>query len=267
MKEPNILYYYCNIKTLNEILDKQSILLTDMTKSNDADEFHFIFEMYRKYLYIKHGKDYSLPIELNIKEFKKANISIRPMARCFTTKKDDLSMWRAYGDDGKGVCIGFEFKSLLETLSNCKVQDKNIELKKVEYIDKNTKNKDKLNRLFKDCKDEEFIINNFNTLLELSLFNKNKIFKQEDEWRIGVNAHVIKTEKDDRSNLEFSSDIGFYIRITINLDSISEIIIGPKCKYKIEDMLPTLKYFYGDNRLYDLTDIVEESKLSYRNRI
>ena len=61
--------------------------------------------------------------------------------------------------------------------------------------------------------------------------------------------------------------MGFYIRIHINLDLISEIIIGPKCKYKIDDILPTLKYFYGDNCLYDVTNIVEESELSYRSRI
>ena len=267
MKVPDILYYYCNIKTLYEILDKQSILLTDMTKSNDADEFRFIFELYRKYLYMKHGKKDSLPIELSMKEFKKANISIRPMARCFTTKKDDLSMWRAYGDDGEGVCIGFELKSLLETLSKYEFQGNKIELKKIEYFNKNTRNIDKFAKLFQDCKDEEFIINNFNTLLELSLFNKNKIFKEEDEWRIGVNVYVIKTKMRDQLNLEFSSDMGFYIRIPINVDSISKIIIGPKFKNKIDDILPTLKYFYGDNCLYDLRDIVEESKLSYRSRI
>ena len=71
----------------------------------------------------------------------------------------------------------------------------------------------------------------------------------------------------DQLNLEFSSDMGFYIRIPINVDSIFEIIIGPKCKYKIDDILPTLKYFYGDNCLYDLRDIVEESKLLYRSSI
>ena len=99
MEKNDILYYYCDIKTLYKILEKKSILLTDMTKSNDADEFHFIFDLYKKYLYEKYGDLAKLPIDLNIKEFEKAKITVRPMARCFTTKKDDLSMWRAYGDD------------------------------------------------------------------------------------------------------------------------------------------------------------------------
>lgn len=266
MNEPDILYYYCNIKTLYEILDKQSILLTDITKSNDADEFHFIFELYRKYLYIKNGKNASLPIEFNIKQFKEANISKRPLARCFTTKKDDLSMWRAYGDDGKGACIGFETKLLLETLSNCIFQNKKIVLNKVEYVDKNTIRIEKLDQLFKDCK-EEFIINNYNALLQLSLFHKNKIFEQEDEWRIGVNADIVKKKESCELNLDFSPNIGFFINVPIDLNMISEIIIGPTSQYKIDDILPTLKYFYGDDCLLYYKDIVKVSELSYRNRI
>ena len=103
MGKNDILYYYCDVKTLYKIFEKKSILLTDMTNSNDADEFHFIFELYKEYLYEKHSNLAKLPIELSIKELNKANKMIKPMARCFTTKKDDLSMWRAYGDDGKGV--------------------------------------------------------------------------------------------------------------------------------------------------------------------
>ena len=165
MGKNDILYYYCDVKTLYKIFEKKSILLTDMTNSNDADEFHFIFELYKEYLYEKHSNLAKLPIELSIKELNKANKMIKPMARCFTTKKDDLSMWRAYGDDGKGVCIGFNVEALKKSINNKKIQGKNIELKKIIYIDK--KDKNVLNELFKNF-DNNFFVNNYNSLLEIS---------------------------------------------------------------------------------------------------
>jgi hypothetical protein len=35
----------------------------------------------------------------------------------FTAYADDLSQWRAYGDSGKGVCIGFEWRQMFDALS------------------------------------------------------------------------------------------------------------------------------------------------------
>lgn len=265
MEKNDILYYYCDIKTLYKILEKKSILLTDMTKSNDADEFHFIFELYRKHLYINHGKKASLPIKLSTEELSKANITVRPMARCFTTKKDDLSMWRAYGDDGKGVCIGFNVEALKKSINNKKIQGKNIELKKIIYINKNDKNV--LNELFKNF-DDNFFVNNYNSLLEISLFHKNNSFEMEDEVRIGVNVYINKGKINNEFNLDFCADIGFFVRIPIEFSDISEIIIGPKChSNKKEDILTTLKYFYEDSKEICYEDLVKESKLSYRVKV
>lgn len=267
MEENMIIYYYCSLQTFYKILIKQSILLTDMTKSNDADEFCFIFELYKKYLYKKFGEKASMSIEFNDAQFKNSNTNIIPMARCFTTKHDDLLMWGEYGDRGKGVCIGFNVDKLKSILSNVSFKENNLELKQITYIDKNTEDMQKLDELFKDCKDNKYIINNYSELLRLSLFHKNKEFELEDEWRIGINTFASKgTISGTSLKLEFSDNLGFFIEVPITLDSISEIILGPKCEYNLNDITTVFKYFYGDDFDYKLNNIVIKSKIPLKRR-
>lgn len=40
------------------------------------------------------------------------------LAACFSTERDDLAQWRYYGDDGRGIAIGFRSNTLLWNLGS-----------------------------------------------------------------------------------------------------------------------------------------------------
>ena len=80
-------------------------------------------------------KDYYINNEANKsyleyynEEMNKVLFDNRPiLSTCFSEEKDKLSQWRAYGQDGEGLSIGFDFKVIKE------VKNKNILAEKVIY--------------------------------------------------------------------------------------------------------------------------------------
>ena len=121
-KLPSTLYHYCSVNTLLSIVEHKSIWLSDAEKTNDYTEMKWLFskigEVIEQILVSYEGK-YSKEVLLKTKEiaFQTAenlllkDVPIVQYAKsfltCFSEASDLLSQWRAYGNDGKGVAIGF----------------------------------------------------------------------------------------------------------------------------------------------------------------
>lgn len=210
-------------------------------------------------------------------EFFKEDIRLYSyLVCCFSEKGDLLSQWRGYADDANGFSIGFDseilsnlgFSAKYDTLS-----DNFFEYDQIEYSEYHQKNhirkaakqlitdlktiaKDKP----KDIKKQSMVAFNrcFLQLFKLSIFMKNPFFKEEKELRLAYLAQIeynptsLKVYVNNNievSNIEFYSRKNDFIPyITLNFDKIKaelikEVIIGPKCKARQND----IKIFLNQN--------------------
>ncbi|WP_424962618.1 DUF2971 domain-containing protein [Ekhidna sp.] len=185
-----------------------------------------------------------------------------PFIFCLSANKDLLSQWRAYSHDGQGVAIGFSTKHLniKNELPAPNVYAHNtLGIEKVEYYNYSQKNKvielckDVKEAFDKDPSSDDNIMLSLDlafSLVNWGLIFKNPSFKEEREWRI------IHTPTDSYEEpLNQLSDLKFRInsnRITtyysynfdkkFNSDLIKEIVIGPRCQMKLEEIEQFLKH-------------------------
>ena len=116
-KVPEIIYHYCSLVTMKSILESKTLRLSDITKSNDITEIKYCLEGA-----IPEALRFAYPgvTEELINNVMKAiqkddgEMSWTYYAICFSKESDQLSQWRAYADDGRGVSIGFDNNLLIE---------------------------------------------------------------------------------------------------------------------------------------------------------
>ena len=126
-KAPNILYHYCSIDTMLKILQNYCIWLSDAEKTNDKSELRYFAEQMEKMLLniveSYKGEVNNELLTLIKTVLKKAIESVylgsaytvqntKNYFCCFSESSDLLSQWRAYGNDGQGVAIGFNAELL-----------------------------------------------------------------------------------------------------------------------------------------------------------
>lgn len=85
---------YCSLGSLYQILSNQTIRLNGLVGMNDKSEYKYAWETFFG------GED---PNEME-KQMNHTYI----MSCSSISSKDNLEMWRLYGDDGKGVCLIFD---------------------------------------------------------------------------------------------------------------------------------------------------------------
>ena len=124
-------------------MQNKCIRLSDLNKTNDYMEKRWskkyiqevLKEELNNYNINLNLKDYYINNEANKsyleyynEEMNKVLFDNRPiLSTCFSEEKDKLSQWRAYGQDGEGLSIGFDFKVIKQ------VKNKNILVEKVIY--------------------------------------------------------------------------------------------------------------------------------------
>lgn len=131
-------YYYCSLDTFLNIVKNRQIYLYDPLKMNDSSEIiwhierlkkekenHNDFESMCDIMEVITGFEFTFDELISTLKSKGQN-SI--YISCFSKDSDILSQWRAYADDGKGVCIGFDLDKL--------AQKDNILIRNVIYTNK-----------------------------------------------------------------------------------------------------------------------------------
>ncbi len=204
-----------------------------------------------------------------------------PFVFCLSASKDILSQWRAYSQDGQGVCLSFNTKHLKfkqEIPSPNVYAHQTLGLAKVEYYNYSQKNKileicKKFKKQF-DLKapkgEDAFLSIDFGlAIVNWSLVFKNSNFREEREWRIihtpGYGSIKYEEPLANLSNLEFRLSQGkivTYYNYCFDTDftsaCIDEIILGPKCKMNIEEV----RTFLEHNNLNRTR--ITQSKSTYR---
>lgn len=114
-EETDLVFHYTNLSALIGIIENQSLWATHLYFLNDRNEY-------------KHGMDIVKEVVESIKTEENKSIlhaisvvlddvsKVDKYVICFSKNGDSLSQWRAYGNNGNGVSIGFNRKKLESVL-------------------------------------------------------------------------------------------------------------------------------------------------------
>ena len=150
---------------------------------------------------------------------------------CFSSEKDNLGQWRGYGDDGRGIAIGFNI-NILDRL-----KDNDVFLRRVAYHEN-------IQRMIIEKELFEYLSNPMNmknwAYNILPVF-KPFAFKEEQEWRLVFVPKENPTLKIDCYFKNGELKQCYTLPITDNF--ITEIILGPKCNVKREELILFFNFF------------------------
>ena len=99
-----VFYYYCKLSTFKSMLHSKTLWLTDLTKSNDAEEvFRAYCNLWNRVKLLLEQSD--LPkdilksqIEACDSNFRIQSYSDVPYGCCLCTEDDLVQQWNEYGD-------------------------------------------------------------------------------------------------------------------------------------------------------------------------
>lgn len=122
--EPNdrdLLYHYCSASAFDAICRSGRIRLSDINMMNDANEVRWGYAIFESAATAFIKKDWREPIEDSVGHrfirdvdsiVSGSQLVAHPFIACFSKRKDSLSQWRQYADDGRGYAIGFDARAI-----------------------------------------------------------------------------------------------------------------------------------------------------------
>lgn len=288
MNNENIFYHYCSLDTLHKIIEGKTIRLSNIDRMNDSNEGKDIE---------KFAKDIIDDISESLKELYHNQ---RIYISCFSKGRDILSQWRAYGDDGRGVAIGFNLSELqipkiilnedyqlvlTHMLGHAEVIYTSTEKEKTVAKIDTTPRMRRLNPGGVQAMSTGSL-NEFSEVLKLKPIFKDEYFIEEKEVRLiyyCMDSELIKNKIKPlnyapKSNYDYKLNDKFkyivknnqivdYIELNIAKENenisnklIKEIVLGPKAYIDTDDYI--LRKFLKDNGLGEIT--ISKSKGSYR---
>ncbi|MFT0137247.1 DUF2971 domain-containing protein [Alcanivoracaceae bacterium MT1] len=273
----NTLYHYCSIDSFFNILRTKNIRLTDTLGMNDSREGRWadliinpLISNEELFSSVEQGREF-----LNAYHLSKPS----PFIFCFSEHPDILSQWRAYSNDGTGVCIGFSsnfFPPSNPFAPTNAAPKKNTRLEQVLYVPEDTHLIKELLKKFKIWEESQEVPpptpHGFLGMYaaSLSAVIKNPAFYEEKEWRL-IHSPILMRDDQNRHrpigtdlNIEqyvSGNKIRTYFEYPIAKDgthAISEIWLGPKCELTLYE----LSLFFSLNNYGDIP--VKRSKATYR---
>ena len=232
------IYHYCSLDTFAQIIKNKTIRLSDLNKTNDymekkwgmkllyrtlCDELQdrgIVMDLKEDYWYSDNAHNHLEQLENDIKSY----LNHQTLITCFSTKKDMLSQWRAYGNDGVGIAIGFDYNLFKKILK----PEKKFFIDNVIYKKEKQEKKIKeelfapafmhLENMFAQdavrCSDDYnvYFVEEFDCFCEymddaerLFPFLKNPAFEEEKEVRIVYNTGIYE-EIEDKEFLSYTSE-------------------------------------------------------------
>lgn len=229
------LYHYTKYKYIEEIINNGTLKFSHSAKVNDTSEIIFARRIIANIIKnIVHSEKFDKKI---IKKLNKINkilekwYDIRFLS--LTRQRDNLSMWRWYGDDCKGIAIGLNFNQNNCPTLTCPYAP---EVDVFDMLDVNYDEKDFIHyieRFFDILNQGEItdeLLEIFTSYLIPTLPNlKDRSFEMEKEIRIVRFFHTIAHEAEKKCNyngpLSPISQEKDYL-VTLNLNAITEIWLG-----------------------------------------
>ncbi len=115
----NVIYHYTSFNTLNEILRHNSLRASELIFLNDKNEFKIWFNAFDNVMMAMKQKDDYLSFAQFLDSIKDEIDTYREYdyyVTCFSHERDLLSQWEMYGDNCKGIAIGFDKEQLIKMM-------------------------------------------------------------------------------------------------------------------------------------------------------
>ncbi len=287
LENSEIVYHYATLESFLLIVESQSLYFTNLNYLNDRKEYNHGVEIILDTLKHQAYNETSVS-KLKILNYVEKNLeSINKSSRyiaCFSKNGDLLSQWRAYGNQGKGISIGFKTNNL-EYFDGAFLNCMNMEYR--EEFQKKTIN-EFIKIIIEYFENIKVSINwegyNYELLVSKSIITfiedfissfKDSSFGEEKEFRLEYKIDR-NINKNDNTELLFRSNgnliIPFYKIEYVNkndvlsLESeykklpIETIIIGPSLNYELnKNSIESFLLKFG----YENVKIIP-SKIPYR---
>ncbi len=234
---------YTKFDTLVAILKSGKMRMNSIVSMNDKTETDFLDEVLRSY-----KEEYE-------QDYDKYLFADKEFITSFTTRIDDLDMWRFYGDNGRGVCMVFERDT-----------NKDDGLYKINYIDPAKEELTKVSDMMDTLK-EKGIRFRLNLLQKYCHFLKHADYDTEEEYRL-----LVRSDKPDgwfvnSDNGILTPYLEFELRKTGKPGDgdypfkLKKVIVGPAMREMVANLMQV--FYMGHQYGYSLE--VAESKIqSYR---
>jgi hypothetical protein len=273
-----IIYHYCGANGFYGILRSKALWLSDAYFMNDYMEHRLVLDKAVEYLEAL-GKE---PVNRRFCERVRESlrtVPIHPYVCCFSSKRDMLSQWRAYSDDGAGFAIGFSRDGIEDRCALSMNLNKGVTFRQVEYepSDQEKQLREAIaNRLALYLKrfpeqqtagsNEGLEIATAHALVwDLATVCKNHGFREEGEYRIvrmpqarRFSAPNSPVPIDTFEMLSRVSDGGIvtYFEFGFSTEDVAEIWLGPKnhgreSKYSVDVFLQTNGYDVDRIRIFE----------------
>lgn len=185
-----------------------------------------------------------------------------PYAVSFSRVKDNINMWRMYGQSGHGIALGFRFD---------KINVKDCELVDCIYRDYYMNHYEKVVNRIKEIvevglkrrktpppglsQEQNDFVSILAIIGKMAPYFKNDAYSYEEEVRLTTRC---KTPQFRVANNILTP----YTVIQLPIESLESIIIGPDCD---ERNIDSLKVFFLSKGLDRIAGKIEQSEVPYRN--
>lgn len=222
---------YTSLESVVKMLTNGTIRMNGLAAMNDTTETSL-------YEHIVHHK-------------RNAQIPNNIFISSCSTKEDDLTMWRLYGDDGKGACLVFELDTEPES---------DFIISPICYVNSDVKKTLKaIGELIRQ--NVKLTYENIN-----SHCLKPIAYKEENEVRILYNSSANKSIETNWSVSPDYSIVNPYIEVRLDVNTqknlkLKKIILGPTCpnrklnKNQISRLLKETEVYHENNAVCELSKI------------
>ena len=234
---------YTSFEGLVAILESGKIRLNSIVSMNDKTETDFLGDVIRNY-----KEEYE-------QEYDKYLFADKEFITSFTSRIDDLDLWRLYGDNARGVCLVFE--------RDAKKKD---ELYKIRYIDPESEELKKIGTLM-DSLNEKGIRFRLNLLQKCRHFLKHADYQAEEETRLLMNSEKPDGWFINRENGILTPYVEKTIRKSGDLEGgdypfrLRRIILGPSIRERYANLM---QVFYLAHQQGYFLSVAESRIQSYR---
>lgn len=247
----SIYYHYCSVSAFFGMASSKRFWLSSIKNMNDRHEVEWAMGLLSNVLNEKLSGGVDSEKLREIYDIVRVNVGV-PYIASFSRERDMLGQWRGYADDGKGVCVGFDFDVMgLEdkfTFPSVASYQHSIGYRRVLY------NESEQRKLI-----EEKVDNYLNGdtesgiwLSRLPVVFKDPSFQAEQEVRVVHTPYVAHDAnggvhvRGAISDLEFRCNgekLISHFSYEFPADSICEVTVGPKCSIDLDE----LKWFLLKN--------------------
>jgi hypothetical protein len=247
-----LIYHYCSTNTAEQIIRGGKLWFSDITKMNDPKEYEHGFELLKS----------SSLINSSVLNQIQMGQQFQIFSASFSTESDCLTLWRLYGDNSKGVAIGFDRDELQQTSLFSRYEQAmqpvigNIQFFDVSYQDSFL---DKVRHYLSLCVGAREVLLT-PALIRLCYTHKNQSYSDERELRAvaELSDQVTSYNPQTRDGLYGKTN---YCEVPTRYNSFSaikEIVFGPQFDKKEGSN------FCDSLRIREPNVVTKHSSISYR---